>query len=140
MKIWDKISRRGFLFGSLGILGVWLANPKLSFGLVSKQFQVDPFCVCVVRMIKKTQSVKLIGKEYLAMCPQEYDSKTLIREITQNSNRIYRQYLKGDSKKVHAILRQQVREDFRSNQTIILHGWVLSKTEARICGLAHLIG
>jgi hypothetical protein len=140
VKISKKISRRGFLFGSLGILGVWIASPKLSFGLVSKQFQADPFCVCVVRMIEKIQSVKLIGKEYLAMCPQEYDPKILIREITHNSDRIYKQYLKGDSKKVHAILRQQIREDFGSDQKIILHGWVLSKTEARICGLAYLIG
>ena len=74
------------------------------------------------------------------MFPHEYDPKILISEITHHSDKMYKEYLKGDSKKVHEILRQQIREDFGNNQKIILHGWILSKTEARICGLAHLIG
>ena len=140
MKIWGKISRRGFLYGAFGILGVGIVNPKQSFGLVSQQFQVNPFLSCLIGLIGKSQSATLIGKEYLAMCPQEYDPNILIGQITRNSNRLYQEYRIGGDKKVHEHLRHQIREDFGNNQKIILHGWVLSRTEARICALTHLIG
>jgi hypothetical protein len=41
----------------------------------------------------------------------------------------------GDPNNVQALLQQKIAHDFETDETIIIKGWVLSKTEARQCAL-----
>ena len=76
-------------------------------------------------------SLVSMGKQYLELYPQEQDVSLLISLIDC-----------GQYSQEHTLRRQlqdNIRRDFEFNQTLILDGWVVSRTEARQCALFTLM-
>ena len=98
---------------------------------------------------------KLAMPETLA---QTYDEKTIM-EIGQAYGKTYPdEYSIGDLEKlltktetgksiagsetaemINSTLNEMVKKDFQTGDTVVLNGWILSKTEARQCALFTLI-
>lgn len=81
------------------------------------------------------KTIREIGQAYLRKFPGENKSSRL-RELLQEGRES-----KGnadDADAIAAMLEKKIKDDFRSSQTIILKGWVLSLTEARQCALFSL--
>jgi hypothetical protein len=72
-----------------------------------------------------------MGKQYLELYPQEQDISLLISLINSS------QYSQEQS--LRRELQDNTRRDFEFNQTMILDGWVISRTEARQCALFTLM-
>lgn len=72
-----------------------------------------------------------MGKQYLELYPQEQDLSHLISLINSS------QY--SQEQKLRKQLQDNIRRDFEFNQTMILDGWVISRTEARQCALFTLM-
>lgn len=72
-----------------------------------------------------------MGKQYLELYPQEQDLSLLISLINSS------QY--SQEQKLRRQLQENIRRDFKFNQTMILDGWVISITEARQCALFTLM-
>lgn len=71
-----------------------------------------------------------IGESYLEGHPEEADQDYL-------ANAIQRRCDQRKAKK-RCGLDSQIRMDFASDRTVCVDGWILSRTEARLCALALL--
>jgi hypothetical protein len=77
-------------------------------------------------LILDPEQISALGKIYLDSFPKENHERTLLR------------YLKKDSAangNIEKSLEENIVSDFRSGNTIMLDGWILSMTEARQCAL-----
>ncbi len=73
-----------------------------------------------------SKTLKNIGIQYRALQPIENISETLMSSIGGDlSNEV----------SVMLELEKRITEDFKTDQTLILDGWVISVTEARQCAL-----
>lgn len=72
-----------------------------------------------------------IGERYLAARPQE---RRKLPGLIFDGPR-WRKVTPDDVPAVAALLAEQIAEDFDQGRTVVLGGWVLSETEARVCGL-----
>ena len=86
----------------------------------------------LVGIFRHQESARAVGRAYLRLAPEEADPARLLALIHP-----------GDAAALaEAELRRAVaarqREDFACRRTVLLDGWVLSRTEARLCALAEL--
>ncbi|MCB1930023.1 MAG: hypothetical protein KDH17_18570 [Rhodocyclaceae bacterium] len=81
------------------------------------------------------QAVAAIGEAYLAAHPEERDRAELLRRIEREF--VARRRAAGAEPAVSA-LSALVRDEFRDGRVVIVDGWMLSRSEARIYALAAL--
>jgi hypothetical protein len=72
------------------------------------------------------ETVREIGHAYRALVPEESDPATL------------EEALRAQLRAARWSNEDSVREDFESGRVIVVHDWVLSRTEARQCALFSL--
>jgi len=87
--------------------------------------------------INESTTITEVGKAYMEQVPSENSPEKLIDELLINS--------KGDnipkttdSKTLQKMMSQKVKSDFDNGETVVVRGWVLSRTEARQCALYSL--
>lgn len=68
-----------------------------------------------------------LGALYLASHPEERDSKTLSRLLVRNQTIPLRPALIAN-----------IARDWAAHDVAVLDGWILSRTEGRLCALLHL--
>lgn len=71
-----------------------------------------------------------VGNAYLEKVPNEADKRTLIKFLPADAS--------SDTTEIPQIMEQQVKRDFETGSTVVINGWLLSKTEARQCALLAL--
>jgi hypothetical protein len=71
-----------------------------------------------------------IGRRYLAMTPAERDPALLASRIAAR--------VSGKGTDFPAAVASAVSRDFESGNVVTIDGWMLSRTEAQICGLASM--
>ena len=71
-----------------------------------------------------------MGGAYRTQFPDENTAKQLGSFLSQ--------YASTESTTTIESLRRQISEDFRQENTVMIDGWILSRTEARQCGLFSL--
>jgi hypothetical protein len=84
------------------------------------------------------ESARVVGREYLRVIPAEASRSLLTARVVQRLPGGFRTVETADDSRLYGLLRRAVGEDFRDLRTIELHGWVLARTEARLCALAAL--
>jgi hypothetical protein len=77
-----------------------------------------------------------IGKAYGSMHTGEYTIKTLEQELQKNTQ--VNTLSDTSVKDLDLLLEKNIYDDLDHGNTIVLNGWVLSKTEARQCALFSL--
>ena len=79
-----------------------------------------------------------VGAHYLARFPKEDDATRLVRRLAGSRARQseWEALAVSDPAAVSDALRERHRDDFREGRIVLLRGWVLSQTEARLCALA----
>ena len=146
MKILAQFSRRKFLWAFSFLGASYLLSP---FGLVRKAFGLEFhredtgdlyfFAKTLASFFRPKESAYCIGQEYLKLVTNESDISLLV-ELICSSNPNSKHYLmKIHHKKLRELILTQQRQDFENGEIVNLHGWMLSKTEARICALVRLI-
>ncbi len=80
--------------------------------------------------------LKNIGKNYMLQVPDE-NGKTILQDLllTDNSGKKTKATATDE---VAALMNNKMNADFTAANTLVLNGWVLSKTEARQCALFSL--
>jgi len=140
-----KLSRRAFVVGSVGLLGllsaVWsrlfyhlphlLSDPHFDpLKLKLKQFFDD--------QPSALNSAKVIGLQYLKTKPHEADAKILLELIFQRAEG--EAFVKNlPLQEMKNLISHTVQEDFDKDCTSIVNGWVLSQTELRLCALLTVV-
>ncbi len=87
----------------------------------------------ITRLFTHHESAIALGRSYLDLFPDEanydYLAQHTLHHIPTTTIEI---------QSIKKILQTQRQEDFRNSHTVILNGWVLSRTEARLCALLAL--
>jgi hypothetical protein len=77
-------------------------------------------------------AARRIGRAYLADHPGEADAAVLTTWLDQALGK------PASVPAARAALRRAVRDDMRGGRSVVVDGWVLALTEARLCALAGL--
>lgn len=86
----------------------------------------------------RPSSAGVIASEYLRIYPDENDEILLARFILRgwtggNSDR------DQSAKELQTWIRSRIRADFEMENVIRIRGWILSRTEVRVCAFAAII-
>lgn len=74
-----------------------------------------------------------IGNSYRTLVPQENEKQKLIDIILSDANG--KKIKNSNSKDLKELITRKVNGDFLADNTMIIKGWIISKTEARQCAL-----
>ena len=127
--------RRRFLAGAgRAALGLTAGPLLLSQGACGPS---DPLVEAMLRFYRDRGAAEAVGLHYLERFPKEDDETRLVRRMAGSRVRLSEwEALAADPPAVVAALRERHREDFAAGRIVVLRGWVLSQTEARLCALA----
>ena len=76
-----------------------------------------------------------LGRAYLAAHPDEADPATLLRRLEADHPGLTASVRQADHGAVKALLARGIRHDFTIGRTDTVAGWVMARTEARLCAL-----
>jgi hypothetical protein len=132
-----KSVTRRTLLKYIGHIGLTLAFSKLAFAWYAQGYS-HSLDNGLRNIFHNKKSAKIIGRRYLAMVPEEANLKRLRALIYRTSG--YENFLLYYNKdnKLRDFLAAKQQDDFRNDHTVILDGWLLSETEARLCALVAL--
>ena len=118
-----KISRRALLNTAAIIAAASaIAATGGTAALIPRRFELE---ICLEQLRGKPGTIA-IGHHYLALHPQHNNQRELSAAI-QHDMAAHRQSLSA-----------LIKNDFCSDRTLLVDGWPLALTEARLCALAHL--
>jgi hypothetical protein len=92
----------------------------------------------LTEILPHRDSAAAVGREYLKIAPLEADVSRLIDLIVSPEKSIGAQS-RTDAEALAESLRAKQRDDFEQGRTVLIQGWMLSQTEARLCALVSLI-
>lgn len=81
-------------------------------------------------------SARAVGREYLRISPTAADelARAVARQLAARGVALQR----ADDRELRVALGRCVVDDFGADQVVTVAGWVLARTEARLCALAAL--
>ena len=96
----------------------------------------------VIRRLSRCfhSTAAIAGISYLKSTPSEANIEVLAQLICPPWSARYMQLAAAATNEVSGIVAEWQREDFEHEHIASVSGWLLSKTEARICALAALMG
>ncbi|SDB52185.1 hypothetical protein SAMN03097699_1885 [Flavobacteriaceae bacterium MAR_2010_188] len=121
------MKRRQFiLFSVLGISAI--AIPTWCFKFYTPEYDQLLTEPELLSHIWDGTTIGEIGEAYGKKFPNENSERKLAKLLSDYASTV-------DSTKTIEILRHQIKEDYRQNNTVMIDGWILSRTEARQCAL-----
>jgi hypothetical protein len=120
------VNRKSFLFLS-GLAGVAVIGGGYCLCLKSFNYKEVLAIPETLSGFCDSQLILAMGLEYLSSVPEENDSKIIIQALGVSL------YSRSETLKYN--LMEQIKQDFESQHTKVLGGWVVSLTEARQCAL-----
>lgn len=137
MTVPRRIRRRTFLLGTAG-LGVTLAwrsvgSWPFSGGSPSRSERL-------AQLLKHVEGARSVGWEYLQQVPAEASAAVLTVRVAERLPGGLAVIDTASDARLRELLLRAAAEDFQDLRTMELDGWVLARTEARLCALAALGG
>lgn len=88
------------------------------------------------RLLSDLGGARAIGRRYLALAPQEAAPGLLARCLDAETGA--GACGEAGPERLRRALDEQRRRDFAAGDTVVIDGWILARTEARLCALAAL--
>lgn len=138
MTTFVNVTRRAFLrvFFLLGVVGVIRGT---DFVKTDSSHSPSLLPWKLTHFFLHKESAKVIGVEYLRVAPMEADVQLLTGLICSFEEKRRAEFAHADAGKLRILLLRQQRQDFERGRIVNVHGWILSRTEARLCALAALV-
>lgn len=132
------LTRRSFLRISayVGFFGVFV--PLRIFEQFDVRPGLDPLTLKLASYHFNRASAKRIGETYLRSIPSEADIPLLVSLICPADRERIIEFETADLIGCRKLLKRRLRQDFENGQMVDVQGWILSKTEIRLCALAAL--
>jgi hypothetical protein len=128
--------RRGFVIGFASLAAALLVNLPIRAGAL---LQAEPDALRrLAATFHHPGSAAAIGRTYLRQYPGEAEAQRLASEITSDLDCLGCRVPSADEASLRAAVRERVRRDFAEGVVVSVDGWVLSRTEARLCAIAAL--
>lgn len=131
----SNILRRRFLQLAIGTAVIITGRPAVSLAssLVIDKNQV--FDDWQLTFFNNLDSAKAVGVAYLEQNHDEMTREILIERLSYSSNDFLIAVASRDKCAVWRCFLDKHRLDFESNDVVKINGWLLSRTEARVCAL-----
>lgn len=136
-----KLDRRNFLQTLLASLPLLWPGRLFAYPLPVRN--ADGSCLdadLLMSVFRHLDSPAKVGSLYLRANLDEADTQRLQAVIVQRLSSVTAPGVPTaealhDSSSFGTIMEQAVHEDFRNGDTVNVQGWILSRTEGRLCGL-----
>lgn len=125
--------RRGFLsilISSGALIAGWPASGR-------EKLTAEPIR-SLLASLRHDESAAVVGNAFLRRHAGEADAQHLATSIAADLRCRGCDPRRVSRARLRRAIAEQVREDFAQNRVVDVDGWVLSSTEARLCGLAAL--
>jgi hypothetical protein len=99
-----------------------------------------PLGVRLTELLGRRDSARVVGREYLRSTSGGLSSRELVDAITSELPGGREAASAASRSELHEMLAARVRKDFEDELTVNLRGWIVSRTEARLCALTALQG
>jgi hypothetical protein len=132
------VNRRLFVTGAatvVGGLGLWPAMACIRWDA----HPVRRWAAQLSGVLRHQAAAGEIGRAYLRAHPSEADPERLVAGITGDWERGPAELDRLGRDELRLRLREQIRSDFAQGRTVLVDGWVLATSEARLFGLSALI-
>ena len=132
------MQRRGFLVSLGAAGGLWLGWParaRAELALAGPRQSADR----LVAVFSQRTSAAAVGRAYLAGHPDEGAIDHLVTELRAALRQCDCDPDCADLSTLRVATSRLVKEDFARSRVVRVDGWVLSRSEARLCGLAALL-
>jgi hypothetical protein len=87
-----------------------------------------------------SESARIVGREYVRAFPAEASRGVLTARVVEQLPGGSRAAATASDDRLRELLLRATAADFEDLRTVELRGWVLARTEARLCALAALRG
>jgi hypothetical protein len=87
-----------------------------------------PLCDRLARLFRHPESARVVGAAYLRLVREEADVEQLAALLEAELG-------EAEGAALERRLAAQQRADFGAGRTVVVEGWILSRTEARVCAL-----
>jgi hypothetical protein len=87
-------------------------------------------------LLSDIAGARVIGLRYLAMAPEEADRALLAAELFSGYSDAPSNPIEFD--RLRQTLAARRERDFAAGDTVVIGGWILARSEARLCALATL--
>ena len=120
------MERRSFL---IGITGVTVLTVSGAIYYKTRPIKYDELIVepQFLSHIWDTSTITSIGNSYVSQTPKENSENELARALIED--------ISGSPEEMAKSLTEKVAYDFENGDIVMIDGWILSRTEARQCGL-----
>jgi hypothetical protein len=137
MTLPQQLGRRTFLLGAAGLAAslVWRSVGSWPF-LGASPTRSER----LAGFLKHEESARSVGREYLRAVPAEASPGVLTVRVAERLPGGLGAVDTASDGRLRELLLRATAEDFQDLRTVELHGWVLARTEARLCALAALDG
>ena len=106
------------------VLSIAAVNLPVSVAVGSTQKQTG-------RCFDFSPETDQLGRQYLSLHPDDAPvCRQLLKKLSDGKIG-----LANTDSQMWRVLSQKIRDDFHQNHTVIMHGWVLSRTELRLATL-----
>jgi hypothetical protein len=138
MKLAHALTRRSFLqlFLSLAALS-WL-QPFRVLRRVSAWNRPDPLTPRLTALFAHPGSAAIVGQAYLRTASAETDERRLVALVCEALPGGRAGAALSTTRQLHDHVRDAQRRDFAQGRVVRVDGWILARTEARLCALAAL--
>jgi hypothetical protein len=90
----------------------------------------------IARLFDELEPARRIGRVYLSAHPDEADEPALVRLLEAMPG--WDRALEASPARLGELARSALARDFERGLTVTVDGWILSRTEARLCALVAL--
>jgi hypothetical protein len=136
MTVPRRIRRRTFLLAAagLGASVAWRFGPSPFRGASLSRSER------LASLLKDVEGARGVGRDYMRQVPGEASPGVLTARVAERLPGGLGTIDTASGDRLRELLLSAASEDFRDLRTMELDGWVLAKTEARLCALAALGG
>lgn len=138
MKLNSALTRRSFLQTALGLAALGWLQPLRALQRISGWHQPDPLAPRLTAMFTQPASAAVVGQAYLRATPEETHERRLVSLVCRQLAGGRTGVALGDRASLREQVREAQRQDFANGRVVQVEGWVLARTEARLCALAAL--
>jgi len=124
------LTRRRLLLAAAGLAAAVVAGPIAMWPVVERFAAGDPAALLRGLVTHRGAAVAL-GRSYLEGNPTEAHRADLVRNLVGGG-------VPASTSRASREVASRIRADYRSGRTVVIEGWVLSRTEARLCALIAL--
>jgi hypothetical protein len=132
------LSRRHFLIVSAAFVVPLLARPIRPWAVLTDPTAEvgDSLAGRLADLFRQPDSARIVGLEFLRVTPSERTTGALVAAVASG--------LPGgiaalddpiDPEDLRGLLQERIRQDFAEDAIVELRGWIVSRTEARLCGI-----